>query len=159
MKDRRNYWSHVLCIQERMRSSKEVEVDRSMGTWNTQSRIKRITLGTELVEAFSYYVLFPLWKWKINHQMRIMMHMESCRFWKMKKKRVNKSSRKVEEWMDLLLLLSRFSRVWLCATPQTAAHQAPPSLGFSRQEHWSGCHFLLQWWMDLGMFNRMAWTY
>ena len=30
------------------------------------------------------------------------------------------------------------SRVQLCATPQTAAHQAPPSLGFSRQEHWSG---------------------
>ena len=26
----------------------------------------------------------------------------------------------------------------LCATPWTAAHQAPPSLGFSRQEHWSG---------------------
>ena len=38
----------------------------------------------------------------------------------------------------LLLLLSRFSRVRLCATPETAAHQAPPSLGFSRQEHWSG---------------------
>ena len=38
----------------------------------------------------------------------------------------------------LLLLLSRFSRVRLCATPQTAAHQAPPSLGFSRQERWSG---------------------
>ena len=37
----------------------------------------------------------------------------------------------------LLLLLSRFSRVRLCATPETAAHQAPPSLGFSRQEHWS----------------------
>ena len=40
-----------------------------------------------------------------------------------------------------LLLLSRFSRVRLCATPQTAAHQAPPSLGFSRQEHWSGLPF------------------
>ena len=38
----------------------------------------------------------------------------------------------------LLLLLSRFSRVRLCVTPQTAAHQAPLSLGFSRQEHWSG---------------------
>ena len=38
----------------------------------------------------------------------------------------------------LLLLLSRFSRVRLCATPETAAHQAPLSLGFSRQEHWSG---------------------
>ena len=46
--------------------------------------------------------------------------------------------------MLLLLLLSRFSRVRLCATPQSAAHQAPPSLGFSRQEHWSGLHFLLQ---------------
>ena len=43
--------------------------------------------------------------------------------------------------MLLLLLLTRFSRVRLCATPETAAHQAPPSLGFSRQEH---CHFLLQ---------------
>ena len=41
----------------------------------------------------------------------------------------------------LLLLLSRFSHVGLCATPQTAAHQVPPSLGFSRQEHWSGLPF------------------
>ena len=38
----------------------------------------------------------------------------------------------------LLLLLSRFSCVRLCATLWTAAHQAPPSLGFSRQEYWSG---------------------
>ena len=38
----------------------------------------------------------------------------------------------------LLLLLSRVSRVRLCATPETAAQQASPSLGFSRQEHWSG---------------------
>ena len=30
---------------------------------------------------------------------------------------------------------------WLCATPQMAAHQALPSLGFSRQEHWSGLPF------------------
>ena len=41
----------------------------------------------------------------------------------------------------LLLLLSCFSRVQLCATPQTAAHQAPRSLEFSRQEHWSGLPF------------------
>ena len=41
----------------------------------------------------------------------------------------------------LLLLLSHFSRVRFCATPETAAHQAPPSLGFSRQEHWSGLPF------------------
>ena len=43
--------------------------------------------------------------------------------------------------IEILLLLSLFSRVWLCATPETAAHQAPPSLGFSRQEHWSGLPF------------------
>ena len=30
------------------------------------------------------------------------------------------------------------SRVWLFATPWTAAYQAPPSMGFSRQEYWSG---------------------
>ena len=47
----------------------------------------------------------------------------------------------VSDMMLLLLLLSRFSRVRPCATPQTAAHQAPPSLGFSRQEHWSGLPF------------------
>ena len=33
------------------------------------------------------------------------------------------------------MLLSCFSRVRLCATPLMAAQQAPPSLGFSRQEH------------------------
>ena len=41
----------------------------------------------------------------------------------------------------LLLLLSCFSRVRLCATPYTAAHQAPVFLGFSRQEYWSGLPF------------------
>ena len=40
-----------------------------------------------------------------------------------------------------LLLLLLLSHVQLCATPYTAAHQAPPSLGFSRQEHWSGLPF------------------
>ena len=30
------------------------------------------------------------------------------------------------------------SRVWLFATPWPTAHQAPPSMGFSRQEYWSG---------------------
>ena len=41
----------------------------------------------------------------------------------------------------MLLLLSHFSRVWLCVTPQTSAYEAPPSLRFSRQEHWSGLPF------------------
>ena len=39
------------------------------------------------------------------------------------------------KWKVKVKLLSR---VWLLATPWTAAHQAPPSMGFSRQEYWSG---------------------
>ena len=38
------------------------------------------------------------------------------------------------QWMKVKSL----SGVWLFATPWTAAHQAPPSMGFSRQEYWSG---------------------
>ena len=38
------------------------------------------------------------------------------------------------QWMKMKLL----SRVWLLATPWTAAYQAPPPMGFSRQEYWSG---------------------
>ena len=41
-------------------------------------------------------------------------------------------------------MLSSFSRVQLFGTPETVAHQAPLSMGFSRQEYWSGCHSLLQ---------------
>ena len=39
------------------------------------------------------------------------------------------------KWKVKMKLLSR---VWLLAAPWTAAYQAPPSMGFSRQEYWSG---------------------
>ena len=52
---------------------------------------------------------------------------------------ISKEERKYILFM--VLLLSCVSCVRLCATPQTVAHQAPPSLGFSRQEHWSGLPF------------------
>ena len=43
------------------------------------------------------------------------------------------------KWSVLFLYeLSRFSCVWPFATPSTIAHQAPLSMGFSRQEYWSG---------------------
>ena len=38
-------------------------------------------------------------------------------------------------------LMSHFSLVWLFATPWTVACQAPPSMGFSKQEDWSGLPF------------------
>ena len=50
-------------------------------------------------------------------------------------------SQKEKHQYSMLLMLSRFSRVRLCATPWTAAYQASLSMGFSRQEHWSGLPF------------------
>ena len=46
---------------------------------------------------------------------------------------------RITDTMDMLVAQSCPT-----ATPWTAAHQAPLSMGFSRQEYWSGCHFLLQ---------------
>ena len=44
----------------------------------------------------------------------------------------------------LLQLLSRFSRVRLCATPYTAAHQAPRPWDSPGKNTGVGCHFLFQ---------------
>ena len=43
---------------------------------------------------------------------------------------------KEDPWQSRVL--SRFSHVQLFATPWTAAHQVPLSMGFCRQEYWSG---------------------
>ena len=40
--------------------------------------------------------------------------------------------------MQVKMKVKLLRRVRLLATPWTAAHQAPPSMGFSRQEYWSG---------------------
>ena len=40
-----------------------------------------------------------------------------------------------------VLSVKSLSRVQLFATPWTVAHQAPPSMGFSRQEYWTGLPF------------------
>ena len=42
---------------------------------------------------------------------------------------------------DMFLKVKLLSRVQLFATPWTVAHQAPPSMEFSRQEYWSGLPF------------------
>ena len=67
------------------------------------------------------------------------------------------------EWKVKVKLLSR---VQLLVTPWTAAHQAPPSMGFSRQEYWSGLplpspvmgfriHYFKLWY--LGILNILSW--
>ena len=53
---------------------------------------------------------------------------------------------KILEWVDIFFFnawkwkvkVKSLSHVWLFATPWTAAYQAPLSMGFSRQEYWSG---------------------
>ena len=52
-----------------------------------------------------------------------------------------------------------FSRVRLSATPWTVAHQAPPSMGFSRQEYWSGVLLLVLvgMWIRLAVFDFELW--
>ena len=65
------------------------------------------------------------WKWLSNFHFQTL----SYRYWAM-------------SFLSIVfhgcVVLRCFSRVWLFATPWTAAHQAPPSMGFSRQECWSG---------------------
>ena len=50
------------------------------------------------------------------------------------------------------------SHVQFFATPWTAAHQAPPSMGFSRQEYWSGLP-LPSPFLPLGWYYLLAWGY
>ena len=53
---------------------------------------------------------------------------------------------RIQEWVAISfsnackgkVKVKPLSRVRLLATPWTAAYQAPPSMGFSRQEYWSG---------------------
>ena len=48
----------------------------------------------------------------------------------------------IDNMMMTMLLLNRsVSRVWLFAIPGTLAHKSPLSVGFSRQEYWSGMSF------------------
>ena len=57
---------------------------------------------------------------------------------RLSKSRQAKHLEKYYRGVVLLLLLSRISHVQLFVTPWTTAHQAPLSMGFSRQEYWSG---------------------
>ena len=63
------------------------------------------------------------------------------------------------------------SRVWLFVTPWTAAHQAPPSVGFSRQEYWSGVplpspflfldeffKIMNEFWISFNSFSLSFWS-
>ena len=59
-------------------------------------------------------------------------------------------------------MLSRFSNVRLFVTPRTVAYQVPLSMGFSRQEYWSGLPCpspgdLPDPWIKLGLLSLLYW--
>ena len=58
------------------------------------------------------------------------------------------------KWKVKVKLLSR---VWTSATPWTAAYQAPPSMGFSRQEYWSEVPLLLR--PGLWLHQKPGWEH
>ena len=101
--------------------------------WNLKNMIQMNLLIKQNKNGFTAVLLKleePFVKYKNTYLSQVLQ--DDWVFW---------SSRSGEGCWGLLLLLSCFSRVRLCVTPQTAAHQAPPSLGFPRQEHWSGLPF------------------
>ena len=57
-----------------------------------------------------------------------------------KQQQTNSSNQKIKK-ETITFMLSHISHVRLSVTPWTVAYQAPPSMGFSRQEYWSGLPF------------------
>ena len=60
------------------------------------------------------------------------------RKWRHPFKRKHQRNNQQKQEPSSLYLIHSLSHVQLFATPWTVAHQAPPSMGFSRQEYWSG---------------------
>ena len=106
---------------------------QSLSHWTT----KEVPIALSLALSLSYQITHSIW-YKKHHFLLIFI--SPCVTTISVRSASNHSNGLFFESF-LLLLLSCFSCVRLCATPQTAIHQAPPSLGFSRQEHWSGLPF------------------
>ena len=99
-----------------------------------------ITLLTKVHLVKDGFSSTHVWMWELDHKEGWVL--KNWCFWTVVLKKTLESPL---DWKEikllLLLMLSHFSRVRLCVTPWTAAYQAPWSLGFSRQEHWSGLPF------------------
>ena len=131
------YWSKIcnwLCIHHDIKSQQACLIP----VWLTFNQKLRFSTFTEIHGEFSESkcsMALELRKSKVFYRKK--MYKRMCIGINR-----NRTLKKI-----FLLLLSRFSRVRLCATPWTSAHQAPPSMGFSRQEYWSHVplHYLSGW--------------
>ena len=98
-------------------------------------------ISTSAVDCYSFqWSFFGIIKWPDKIKSYVTQSFANVSI-ASKCKRLDSCPRLFHLVLLLLLLLSHFSHVQLCTTPEMAAHQVPPSLGFSRQEHWSGLPF------------------
>ena len=130
-------WVAISCsrISSRPRNRTQVSciAGRVFTTWPTRKALKtketvaHFLVGLQiLVPPLAHCPSASLWPTVLTFKKENVIHFMEClrwlnwsTFWKVPK-----------AWH--ILLLSRFSFVGLCATPETAAHQSPWSLGFSR---------------------------
>ena len=111
-----------------------------LGVWRTHKSLLQLSALPERVSAL--FLLIPLCGTLTLHYIHFVLggsiqstlKSEVCCFWYWN----SGGAGGPLLYLILLLLLSHFSRVRLCETPWTTAYQAPPSMGFSRQEYWSG---------------------
>ena len=133
----------VVCIYNGILLSHKKEWNNAICSNMDTTRDYHTKWSQKDVSRISLYVEYKIWlKWTYQQERNRLTDIE--------KRLVVAKGEGVGEGMEWevgvsrckqLLLLSHFSRVRLCATPETAAHQAHLSLGFSMQEHWSGLPF------------------
>ena len=124
-------WSQMFIISAYQKAS---------GNWDSILRSKDITLLTKvhIVKVMVFLVVMygcesqtikkAEWWWIDAFKLWCWRRLESSLDCKIKP-------------VNLKVKVKSLSRVRLSATPWTVAYQAPPSMGFSRQNHWSGLPF------------------
>ena len=95
-----------------------------------------------------HLITLAAWSWTSrlqNCEKQISVYKLPCLYISLEHFKQTKTAVSVSCWVRcygcLLNVLSCFNCVWLFATAWTVAHQASLSMGFSRQEHWSGLPF------------------
>ena len=117
----------------------EIKLPTSAGLLKKQEFQKNIYYCfIEYTKAFDYTDHNKLWK--ILQEMGIPDHL-TCLLRNLYagQEATVRTGNGTTDWFQIgKLLLSHFSHVRLCATLWTIAHQTPQSMGFSKQEYWSG---------------------
>ena len=123
-----NLWSSVIGWEQESGLWSNTEMDsQSLSVWSSCTPCSWGLQGTfswlpqSLPEIDTISVLHSPDEWTATHSFFRILH-----------------------WYKVKAKVKSLGRVRLFATPWTVAYQAPPSMGFSRRECWSGLHFLLQ---------------